>query len=208
MDGFAYVVVGSWNSSQFTVADLDGVIDQFRDAPGMVIDVRPNGGGNDALALALAGSLRHTQDNHRVRPVPQRAAPRRLRRRNERRVDTRGPFQFTKPVVVLSGRAMFSSNETFIAAMRELPNVTVLGDTTGGASGNPHDYPLGDGWSYSVSHWIEWTADRRVIEWNGIPPDSFVAWDTTAVRNGRDPVLEAALARLGTPPPANRRFQF
>ena len=208
MNGFAYVVVGSWNSSQFTVSDLDGVINQFRDAPGMVIDVRPNGGGNDALALALAG--RFATRRTTIGYVRYRDGPRHddFGAEVERHVDTRGPFQFTKPVVVLSGRAIFSSNETFIAAMRELPNVTVLGDTTGGASGNPHNYPLGDGWSYSVSLWIEWTADRRVIEWNGIPPDAFVAWDTTAVRNGLDPVLDAALARFGTPPPANRRFQF
>ena len=84
--------------------------------------------------------------------------------------------------------------------MRELPNVTVLGDTTGGSSGNPRDHPLGDGWNYSVSHWIEWTADRRIIEWNGIPPDVFVAWDPTAASNGRDLVLEAALARLRVTP--------
>jgi C-terminal processing protease CtpA/Prc len=97
---------------------------------------------------------------------------------------------------VLSGRAVYSSNESFISAMRELPNVTILGDTTGGATGNPAQHALGDGWQYSVSRWIEWTADRRVIEWNGIPPDVLVAWDMSAVQAGRDPVLEAAISRL------------
>jgi len=208
MNGFAYVTVGSWNTAQFSVSDLDGVIDLYRDAPGMVIDVRPNGGGNDGLALALAG--RFATRRITIGYVRYRDGPRHddFGAEVTRRLDTRGAFQFTKPVVVLSGRAVFSSNETFIAAMRELPNVTIVGDTTGGSSGNPHDYPLGDGWRYSVSQWIEWTADRRVIEWNGVPPDSFVAWDTTAVRNGRDVVLEAALARLGTLLSANRRIQF
>ena len=46
-----------------------------------------------------------------------------------------------------------------------------------------------------VSRWIEWTADRQVIEWNGIPPDTFIRWDANALALGRDPVLEAALAR-------------
>lgn len=114
-----------------------------------------------------------------------------------RQVGPRGAFQFTGPVIVLSGRGVFSSTESFIAAMRELPHVTILGDTTGGGTGNPGTYPLGDGWTYTVSRWIEWTADRRVIEWNGIPPDIVVAWDLAAVSQGRDPVLEAALARLG-----------
>ena len=200
MNGFAYVAVGSWNSSQFSVSDLDAVIDQYRDAPGMVIDVRPNGGGNDALALALAG--RFTTRRTTIGYVRFRDGPRHddFGPETERSVQPRGAFQFTQPVMVLSGRAIFSSNETFIAAMREMPNVTILGDTTGGSSGNPRDYPLGDGWKYSVSHWIEWTADRRIIEWNGIPPDFVVAWDSAAVRAGRDRVLEVALARLSVVP--------
>jgi C-terminal processing protease CtpA/Prc len=171
----------------------------------MVIDVRPNSGGNDALALALVGrfATRRTTTGY----VRYRDGPRHddFGGEVERHVDPRGPFQFTDPVVVLSGRGVVSSNESFISAMRELPNVTIMGDTTLGASGNPQTYPLGDGWSYSVSRWIEWTADRRVIEWNGIPPDVFVAWDPAAVSSGRDPVLEAALTRLSAAPSANRR---
>ena len=97
---------------------------------------------------------------------------------------------------MLAGRGAFSSNESFISATRELPQVSIMGDTTGGASGNPVTHDLGGGWKYTVSHWIEWTADRSVIEWNGIPPDAYVAWDHAAVAAGRDPVLEAALARL------------
>jgi C-terminal processing protease CtpA/Prc len=114
-----------------------------------------------------------------------------------RRVEPRGAFRYSGPVVVLSGRGVFSSNESFISAMRALPNVTILGDTTGGGSGNPAEHSLGDGWRYTVSRWIEWTADRRVIEWQGIPPDVYVPWDPAAVAAGRDPVLEAALTRLG-----------
>jgi hypothetical protein len=204
MNGFAYVAVGSWNASQFSIPDLDAVINQYRDAPGMVIDVRPNGGGDDRLSLALAARFATRPTIHgfvRFRDGPNHDD---FGEESTRQVDGRGPFQFTKPVMVLSGRGVFSSNETFIAAMRELPNVTVLGDTTGGGSGNPQTYPLGGLWSYSVSRWIEWTADRRVIEWNGIPPDVFVAWDTTAIRNGRDPVLAVALARLAVIPAVGR----
>ena len=45
--------------------------------------------------------------------------------------------------------------------MREFPNVTLAGDTTVGASGNPAFYDLGGGWQYSVSRWIETTANLR-----------------------------------------------
>ncbi len=205
MSGLAYVVVGSWNPSFVSVSDLDAVVDEFRDAPGMVIDVRPNSGGDDALAFALAGRFATRQTT--IGYVRYRNGPRHDDFGNElaRHIGPRGSFQFTSPVVVLSGRGVFSSTESFIAAMRELPNVTILGDTTGGGTGNPGTYPLGDGWTYSVSRWIEWTADRRVIEWNGIPPDTVVSWNPTAVSEGRDPVLEAALTRLGAAARRGRR---
>src|SRR5678815_4871888 len=61
MLGFGYVFIRNWNDNNFTIADLDAVIDRYRDAPGMIIDVRPNGGGLDALPLALAGRFAAAQ---------------------------------------------------------------------------------------------------------------------------------------------------
>ena len=198
MRGMAYIVVGNWTPSSFSVPDLDAVVDQFRDAPGMIIEVRPNGGGDDALALALAGRFANATTT--IGYVRYRDGPRHddLGPEIVRRVSPRGAFQFTRPVIVLSGRGVYSSSETFISAMREMPNVTVLGDTTGGGSGNPSEYPLGDGWRYSVPRWIEWTADRHIIEWNGIAPDVFVPWDNGSILAGRDPVLEMAFERLAS----------
>jgi hypothetical protein len=194
--GINYLFVGSWNTSALTVADIDAAVDRFRDAPSLIIDVRPNGGGSDELSLALAG--RFATATTTVGYVRFRDGRRHDSFTDEivRRVSPRGTFQFRKPVIVLTGRGVYSSTETFISAMRELPNVTVLGDTTGGGSGNPGQHTL-KSWRYSVSRWIEWTADRRVIEWKGIPPDSVVAWTASEVAAGRDPVIAAALTKVG-----------
>jgi C-terminal processing protease CtpA/Prc len=112
----------------------------------------------------------------------------------------RGQWSYTKPVYLLVGRGCFSSNETFVAAMSALPQVTVAGDTTGGGSGNPIEREIrvdgrNTGWRYSVPRWIERTADGKVIEWNGIAPDVHVSFAAAAVAGGVDPVLEWALAR-------------
>lgn len=196
MAGVAYVTIGGWTNSRFTVADLDGVVDGFRDAPAMIVDVRMNGGGDDALAFAFAGRFATTSTVTGF--VQFRNGPRHddFGPETTRRIGPRGAFQFTRPVIVLSGRGVYSSNESFVAAMRELPNVLILGDTTGGGTGNPAEHSLGDGWRYTVSRWIERTADRRVIEWQGIPPDEYVPWNASVVAQGRDPVLDAALSRL------------
>ena len=203
MNGIAYVFIRTWNSDNFIPGDLDAVVDLYRDAPGMIIDVRPNGGGSDQLALSFAGRFASTETTTGY--VRFRDGPRHddFGAEIPRRLSPRGPFRFSQPVIVLAGRGVFSSNETFISAMRELPSVTILGDTTGGSSGNPAQHLLKT-WRYWVPRWIEWTADRRVIEWNGIPPDSVVRWDASEVAAGRDPVLAVALARLRVSSTATR----
>ena len=105
---------------------------------------------------------------------------------------------------LLVGRGDASSSEGFISAMRELPNVRVLGDTTIGASGNPVRFDLGEGWQYSVPRWIAYTADRKVIEWNGIAPDEVVPWSADDFARKYDPVLERALTEAGGSPSAAR----
>jgi len=196
INGVAYVTIGAWHDGRFGTADLDSVVDRFRDAPAMIVDVRMNGGGSDALAFAFAG--RFATASTVLGYIQFRNGPRHddFGAETTRRIEPRGSFQFTRPVIVLSGRGVYSSNESFVSAMRELPNVTIMGDTTGGATANPAERNLGDGWRYTVSRWIERTADRQIIEWQGIPPDEYVPWDASLAAQGRDLILEAALARL------------
>ena len=96
-------------------------------------------------------------------------------------------------MLLLIGRGCVSSNETFIAAMRELPNVTLVGDRTAGSTGNPGTFPLALGWTYTVSRWIEYTADNQVIEDVGISPQVFVPATPGDFMQRRDPVLDWAL---------------
>jgi hypothetical protein len=74
--------------------------------------------------------------------------------------------------------------------MRELPNVTVIGDTSGGHSGDPRFFTLSDGWRFTVSTWIDYTAEMLVIEDPGIDPATFVPANAADFQAGKDPVLE------------------
>lgn len=193
----AYIAVGGWDRLHLTAADLDAAMAAVRDARALIVDVRPNGGGDDALAYALAGRFSATPiagGTVRYRSGAGLGPP------ISRTVPPRGPWTFTKPVVLLVGRGCFSSNESFIAAMATLPHVTVMGDTTGGGSGNPAEHALGGGWRYRVPRWIESAPDGHVIEWHGIAPDVVVPWDTAGLAATRDPVIEAAVAFLAPPP--------
>ena len=193
LDGVAYIAIATFANGQFDVAAFDAVLDRYRDARAIVLDVRMNGGGNDALAYQVAG--RFTTATRTTGYVQYRNGLRHdaFTALTARTVGPRGGWQFTRPVVLLTGRGAYSSTEGFVSAMQVLPNVTLVGDTTGGGSGNPSVYPLRDGYGISVSRWIEYTADRQPIEWRGIAPDSTVAFSEAAVAAGEDETLTYAL---------------
>lgn len=196
VDSLPYLAIGAWNTSQVKIDEVDQVLALFQNSPGLIFDVRMNGGGNDQLAFQVAG--RFTREERLATFFQFRNGPNHddFTDLTPRTLSPRGPWQFDKPVALLVGRGVFSSNESFVSAMRELPHVTVIGDTTGGSSGNPALFDLSNGWQYAVPRWIAYTADQTIIEWNGIPPDIYVEATPSDFAQGRDPVLEFAVAWL------------
>jgi C-terminal processing protease CtpA/Prc len=193
-----YIAIGQFNPAQVKIEEVDAAIEQLRPSSAMIIDVRMNGGGNSQLADQIAG--RFLAASRVGGFVRYRNGPRHgdLGPFMPITVSPRGPWQYQRPVIVLAGRGSFSSTEMFVGLMREVPHVTIVGDTTGGGSGNPAFYDLGEGWEYSVSRWIHYTADRTVVEWNGIPPDVAVPAGLEDFGRGVDPVLDYALRLAST----------
>ena len=193
IDGVPYIVISGWNASIIRTADFDAALERFRSAPVLILDVRMNGGGDDQIAFQIAGrfATRSVVTGYvRNRSGPSHAD---FGPHVQRMLNPRGAWQYTGTVLLLIGRGCASSNESFIAAMRELSNVTLVGDRTAGSSGNPGTFPLANGWTYTVSRWIEYTVDDRIIEDVGISPRVFVSAMAADFAQGRDPVLDWAL---------------
>ncbi len=195
--GFAYLYIETWSAGQIDTLALDAALLRHRDAPGMIIDVRTNAGGSDAAAFAFAS--RFATRSQIVSYVQERNGTNHddLTPVKARTIGPRGTWQYTKPVVVLAGRGGFSANESFVAAMREMQHVTVIGDTTGGASGNPGTFPLGNGWSFTVPQWFELGPNRQPIEWKGVAPNVAVPWAPRGFDTERDPLIDTAVGMLG-----------
>ena len=60
LDGAPYITIAGWGANSIRSADFDVAFERFRDAPGMIIDVRMNPGGNDSLAFEIAGRFART----------------------------------------------------------------------------------------------------------------------------------------------------
>ena len=99
---------------------------------------------------------------------------------------------FTKPVVLLINRSCFSATTHFAGFMSILPNVTLVGDRTGGGGGIPISADLPNGWQYRFSATYQTLVDGFNIE-NGVPPDVEVSTGAKEELEDKDAIMEKAI---------------
>jgi hypothetical protein len=192
MEGF-----GKSPDTELEVAgkSADELVAAFADAPAVILDVRFNGGGFDATALTLASRFadeKHLAFTKKTRNGDQFAPL------DEYHVTPAGPKQYEGQVIVLTSVLTASAAEIFVMAMRELPNVVVIGEPTSGGHSDILGRTLPNGWQFGLSNQVYYTADGKQYESIGIPPDVSSPFDAAAFLDGKDSGIEAALEKLGT----------
>ena len=194
-DNIGYMYYGSF-SSTIGEGNLDLILSYLSTADGLIIDVRNNGGGlltNVEKLVSrfidqrtLAGYICHkTGPGHNDLSEPYayyyEPAPNHI--------------HYLKPVVVLANRASFSATNNFVSIMKALPQVTVVGDTTGGGCGLPFTSELPNGWRVRFSSCPLMDAQGRLTEF-GVAPD--VRVDVNDRYYNHDEILDAATTILTT----------
>jgi hypothetical protein len=172
---------------------IDEILSNWKNMKGIIIDLRWNHGGNTNNAETVAGrfvdkSRVYTQYREKIGPGKQDFS-----QWKNSTIEPRGTYQFLKQVVVLTSRATASSAEMFVMAMHTLPNVTVVGDTTGGGVGAPVYRELPNGWTYRLSTRYYADAQQRIMEGVGIFPDVSVITTVADSSNGIDKILEKGI---------------
>ena len=171
---------------------IDDILRALDKAAAIVIDVRSNGGGSDRNSDIIA--TRFADRKRDWAKVRYRDGPAHGDFTDwiVRTFEPGGKRQFTGPVALLTNRKSFSTSESFVLQMRVLPHVMVIGDTTGGGSGNPIMRELPNGWTYRIPRWQEVPLDGIPYEGIGLAPDITVWISEADARSERDTILERA----------------
>jgi hypothetical protein len=193
---FLYLQIKTFVGSTAEFRTIASMLDSLRSHEGLIIDIRDNGGGNELNGRAFAGRLSDSEQLYKY-----------TRTRNGNNWDDFSlwhssffqpddPVEFNKKIILLTNRSVYSSAELFVLMMQTYPKLLIVGDTTGGASANPAQRTMSNGWKYRVSTWQAATLDYELIEDNGIPPDHYVLMTDSSMNQGRDLIMEKAIELL------------
>lgn len=191
-DDIGYLRLSSFDAVPSEAA-LDEIFAGFADAPGLIVDLRSNGGGSledmfRLLSRLVDRSTAGIQVSFSAGPAHDAlTAP------ESRDFDPADGPRYTGPLVVLVDRHTYSAANTFTFVIRRRGNVTLVGESTGGGGGLPRWVELPNGWLLRLSTGRMTDADGRSME-PGIAPDVGASLDAEARSMGRDSMISAARA--------------
>jgi carboxyl-terminal processing protease len=187
-DSVAYLWIPYFGEAKYQDRALELLRTRYRGAPAMVLDLRGNGGGSTPWKLrkALGGRrFKVLRDNARPSLLERLLVPVALRA-------YRAPRYRGRLVVLVNG-GCFSACEDLAGSLKG-GAATLVGDTTGGSTGQPVFLELGDGMTARVSARRYALPDGTPFEGVGVAPDVVVQATPESLRAGSDPALERALA--------------
>ncbi len=189
-DNIGYISCPTFQNN-FGDGNLHELMRYFALADGLIIDIRNNGGGQLTAAEKLAslfvndptlsGYMRHKtgaghSDFSSLETI------------------TLEPFQglrWQKPVCILTNRRTYSAANSFVAYLKGLPNVCIVGDVTGGGGGLPLSLELPNGWALRFSACPMYDRNMQPIE-QGISPDIKQDINSADYARGIDTIIEEA----------------
>ncbi|MEY4134694.1 MAG: hypothetical protein RL386_1044 [Bacteroidota bacterium] len=178
--------------------DMSFLLVRYRQTRGIILDLRQNGGGSalnvftilnrfaSKKTLLYRSYLKSGPGKEDFSPAQEAYA--------EPPEDKETP-RYGRDLVILTDRGTFSAASFLTLGAKALPNVTIIGDTTGGGLGIPNGGQLPNGWTYRISISRTISPDGKNYE-DGIPPDIRVLLDPAQVALGKDNVIERAIEEI------------
>ncbi|MDR3365665.1 MAG: peptidase S41, partial [Prevotellaceae bacterium] len=187
--------------SEVTADNIRGAMEHIKqqgdkgEVKGLIIDVRDNGGG--ALEFAIGFATYFFPEKKVVSYIQYKEGPGHsdFSKLYPQYVKPDGEAVFSGKIVVLTNCMVFSAANDFVATMKCLPNVTLIGNTTGGGGGAPFSGELYNGWRVRISRNPLFDANKQHIEF-GIEPDIRVDMDKDDEYEGVDSIIEYAISYL------------
>ena len=173
---------------------LDFILDRYKNTKGLILDLRENGGGAISNVFQILSRFVETETLVYYSRIKAGVQHNDFTEATEAYAQPHDGNRYTKNVMILTDRGTYSSGSLLAIATKALPNVTLLGDTTGGGLGIPNGGQLPNGWIYRFSITQTLTLDKKPDYENGVPPDISIQFDWNDLE--KDEIMERAINEL------------
>ncbi len=150
---------------------VDRMMGDIKDAgiTKLIIDVRINGGGLDRVSIEIASRF---MDQQRTVFSKKARLGDSFTEQITYSLGPMGDFQFTGDIVLLTSPLTASAAEVFTLCMKDLPNVTIVGENTNGIFSDVLIHQLPNGGLISLSNEVYSDAQGIVYEGIGVGPSA------------------------------------
>jgi C-terminal processing protease CtpA/Prc len=198
-ENIVYVAINTFNSEE-AQTEFEKHLPEIRASSGLILDVRENDGGSGVIAYNLIGYL--TEKDFATTAWKSRQYVATLRAWGhpggwyEAKPSTwagKPAELYSKPVVMLIGPRSLSATDVFAETFQRLRRGRLVGEPTGGSTGDPLEFALPGGGSARVSTSTDVGAG---LVGRGVQPDILVLRTVRDFLAGHDSALEAGIAAL------------
>ena len=148
-----------------------GFMREFKDLPYIILDLRLNTGGDEALAKTFVSSLlTNAVTYEKIMTID--ASTGACTIEGLKTLNPSGTsIRYKGKIVVLTSNRVVSSAESMVLMLKQMPNVKVIGSKTYGSSGNPISYKATNAVTVNIPSWQAFDTNGQLIEGHGIEPD-------------------------------------
>jgi carboxyl-terminal processing protease len=192
--GLGYIGIKSLSGHEDIIKEFNNALDQLQDTPGLILDIRYNGGG--LAQPKIVSRLIHERTLTRIQYVKKGPGKKDFTRR-EVYLEPEGPWQYTKSIALLVSNTTASAAELLACELRNLKNVTVIGITTHGALADIAAFAvLPCRLAVRISKGYSIDSKDRMIEISGIEPDIKIEMTVFDYLSGKDSAMDKAVEIL------------
>jgi carboxyl-terminal processing protease len=196
IENIGYLVINDFEDESIT-SKFDSLFGQISLTKGLIIDIRNNGGGSSNIGYHILSALTDKSFKSSAYKIPRYISiPGVFSQWNLFDADDikpSGKMFYKQPVILLISARTFSAAEDFAVAFDFMKRGKLIGQTTGGSTGQPISFDLPGGGSARICGKHDTYPDGKEFVGIGVIPDIQIDKKIKDVIEGKDQVLLKAL---------------
>lgn len=184
--------IGLINPQKLEEGEIPQIMEEFKNTDGLIIDMRQYPAYS--FYSQISSYLGKAGESFVQGAFPTQSVPGVFFTDEMKR--NKGPWEYQGEVVVLTNEMSLSNAEYTVMSLSNAKNVTVMGEETLGANGNVARLPLPGNIEILYSSLGIYTPNGDQTQRIGIRPDIEIHPTIEGIKEGRDELMEAAVAYI------------